>query len=390
MSKAMEHKASFNAPPLTLLRKYFSTGNLCNQQMHCPIHMPVTYPHKIKGIFFILIIFFNGLVTAQTFNLDKKKFFTDESIIEMSLVADFKKLIKEKLDPNFKTNFLPATITCLFPDSSKITEQIEIRPRGEFRREECYLPSIMLNFKTAAAVKLKKLGRMKLVWPCSSTTSDEQLVLKEYLVYKMYNLITEKSFRVRLVKLAYRDVKDKLKPQDAYAFFIEDTDEMAARNKCIEIQSVRFHTEATERKQTTLVAIFQYMIGNTDWSVPLYRNIKLMQDKKDNKSMPFLVPYDFDYSGMVNARYAVPPPELPISTVQQRLYRGFPRSFTELDAALKIFRNQKQAIDSLIQHFEPLNKNNKKEMIKYLDEFYSIIEKEKNIKDIFITNARVE
>jgi hypothetical protein len=248
----------------------------------------------------------------------------------------------------------------------------------------------MLNFKTAAAVKLKKLGRMKLVWPCSSTTSDEQLVLKEYLVYKMYNLITEKSFRVRLVKMAYRDVKDKIKPQDAYAFFIEDTDEMAARNKCIEIQSVRFHTEATERKQTTLVALFQYMIGNTDWAVPLYRNIKLMQDKKDNKSMPFLVPYDFDYSGLVNARYAVPPPELPISSVQQRLYRGFPRSITELDAALKIFRNQKQAIDSLIQHFEPLSKNNKKEMIKYLDEFYSIIEKEKNIKDIFITNARVE
>jgi hypothetical protein len=330
------------------------------------------------------------LVTAQTSNLDKKKFFTEERIIEMSLVADYKKLIKEKLDPNFKTNFLPATITCLFPDSSKITEVIEIRPRGEFRREECYLPSIMLNFKTAAAVKLKKLGRMKLVWPCSSTTSDEQLVLKEYLVYKMYNLITEKSFRVRLVKMAYRDVKDKIKPQDAYAFFIEDTDEMAARNKCIEIQSVRFHTEATERKQTTLVALFQYMIGNTDWAVPLYRNIKLMQDKKDNKSMPFLVPYDFDYSGLVNARYAVPPPELPISSVQQRLYRGFPRSITELDAALKIFRNQKQAIDSLIQHFEPLSKNNKKEMIKYLDEFYSIIEKEKNIKDIFITNARVE
>jgi hypothetical protein len=246
----------------------------------------------------------------------------------------------------------------------------------------------MVNFKSPTAVTLKKLGRLKLVWPCGNTDYDEQLILKEYLVYKIYNLLTEKSFRVRLIKISYHDIKEKIKPRNQFAFFIEDVDDMAKRNNCVEVQPPRPHTEATNRQQTTMVALFQYMIGNTDWAVPLYRNIKLIRSKKDSLSLPFAVPYDFDYCGLVNARYAIPTPELPITSVRERLYRGFPRRMEELQAILQIFRLQRLAIDSLIMNFEPLEMNHKKEMTKYLHEFFRATEKERDINDIFIKQAR--
>ena len=101
---------------------------------------------------------------------------------------------------------------------------------------------------------------------------------------------------------------------------------MAKRNSCRELENVAINTEQTERKQMTLVALFEYMIGNTDWSVPAYHNIKLMQDRKNPESIPFAVPYDLNHCGFVNAPYAVPPEELGIETVKDRMYRGFSSS----------------------------------------------------------------
>ncbi len=350
------------------------------------------FPEKITIFFVFLMLITGSSGYAQSKAIDKidKEFFKDEAVIDMTLVADFRKLIREKLKKDYRRNFIPATITCIFPDSSKVTEAIQIRPRGQYRREVCNMPPLMVNFKTPNATILKKLGRLKLVWPCGIKTMNEQLVLKEYLVYKMYNLITEKSFRVRLVKMGYRDINKKMKLQPTYSFFIEDVDDMAKRSKCVEIDSVIIRTEATNRQQATLVALFEYMIGNTDWAIPIYRNVKLMRLKSDSSSLPFVVPYDFDYCGLVNAPYAIPPPMLPITYVTQRLYRGFPRTMNELQAALEIFRRQRQAINSLVMNFGPLSKQNKKEMIQYLDEFYAVTEKEKDIRNIFIANARRE
>ncbi|MGZ8549651.1 MAG: hypothetical protein ACXWV2_03270 [Chitinophagaceae bacterium] len=341
----------------------------------------------IKLILFLLFVS-GDMVSAQSLVVDKKKFFSDEQIIEMDLLADFKYLIRDKLKKDYETNFQPATITCLFPDSIKITEKIEIRARGQYRREECYIPSIMVNFKTPTAVTLKKLGRLKLVWSCGISDYEEQLVLKEYLVYKIYNLLTEKSFRVRLIKISYHDINEKIRPRKQFAFFIEDVDDMARRNNCVEVQPARPHTEATNRQQTTMVALFQYMIGNTDWAVPLYRNIKLIRSKEDSLSLPFTVPYDFDYCGLVNAKYAIPTPDLPITSVRERLYRGFRRTMEELQATLQIFRLQRLAIDSLITNFVPLETYHKKEMTKYIHEFFLATEKERNINDLFIKQAR--
>ena len=340
-------------------------------------------------IFFLLLLLtFNSGVIAQNPGIETKNFFVDDKLIEMTLVSDFKKLIREKLKKDFAGNYQPATITMVFPDSAKVTENIEVRSRGKFRREKCNMPPVMLNFKTPNTVSLNKLGTLKLVWPCGTAPYDEQLVLKEYLIYKIYNLLTEKSFRVRLVKIGYRDINDKMKPYTSYAYLMEDVDGLAKRNHCVEFQPERIRSEQTNREQTTLMTLFEYMIGNSDWVIPISRNIKLIRSKADSSAAPFVVPYDFDYSGLVNARYAIPPPELPITSVRERYYLGFARTLEELQTALNIFRRQRASIDSLILNFVPLEAFHKKDMGKYISDFFAMTEKEKDIKDRFINNAR--
>ena len=143
-----------------------------------------------------------------------------------------------------------------------------------------------------------------------------------------------------------------------------------------------------QRKQMTLVAIFEYMIGNTDWAVSVNHNIKLIVPVKDSTvAEPYSVPYDFDYSGLVNSDYSVPDERLEIESVKQRLYRGYPRSDKELEIALEIFMLQKSNIYETINHFELLTPKSRKTMVSYLDEFYDIIRQPNQVKSVFIDNA---
>jgi hypothetical protein len=151
-------------------------------------------------------------------------------------------------------------------------------------------------------------------------------LLKEYMVYVIYNMLTNKSFHARLLDLQYQDSSGKKKTIAEHAFLLEGVKEMAKRNNCIEWKKGDLQTESTDRDQMTLVAIFEYMIGNTDWGVSVGHNIKLIQSKEDSSSRPFAVPYDFDYSGLVNTDYSIPDEKLGTETVLQRVYRGFPRS----------------------------------------------------------------
>jgi hypothetical protein len=138
----------------------------------------------------------------------------------------------------------------------------------------------------------------------------------------------------------------------------------------------------------TIVDMFQYMVGNTDWSVPNLHNTKLVQKKGEPSSAPYVIPYDFDYAGLVNAYYAVPSEILNIEKVTDRLYRGFPRSMEELQIAIGVFMKQKESIYKLIASFTPLADRYKKEVTDYIDEFYRTISDNKKVQFEFIDNAR--
>ena len=339
---------------------------------------------KIKGL--LLLLFMTGSLAAQkTSAIDSIKFFTDERLIDITLSTDLRQLQGAKGDEVYQ----PAVITCRFPDSSVISESIRVAARGHFRRDNCVIPPLLLNFRNESSPKLSSLHKLKLVIGCASGSSDEQLVLKEYLAYKIYNLLEEKSFRVRLVKVNYQDTRGRLKPFTQSAFFIEDDDNLAERNGCEMRTKMQIGTESTNRALMTKVAVFQYMISNGDWSVPANHNIKLLFNKFES-AVPFAVPYDFDHSGFVNAGYALPNELLGTETVKERVYRGFPRTMEELQATLDIFRAKRAAINSLINDFPYMTSRNKKELVQYLDEFYNTINNKADVNAIFIQNARTQ
>lgn len=330
-----------------------------------------------------LLVFF-GTASTQSLPINSQQFFLDERVIEVTLTTDLKKLKTEKKVPTMQ----PATIQMRFSDSVEVTEQISVQPRGEYRKNNCDIASLMLQFKNTTKSKLSKLKKLKLVGGCNSDAASEELLLKEYLLYKIYNHLTNMSFRVRLMHVNYKDSRQKTKGYSQYAFLIEGTSDMAKRNNCVEIENTYIVTEQTNRQHTTMVAIFQYMIGNTDWAVPRYHNIKLMAPKNDTLANPYVIPYDFDYCGTVDAPYAVPPEQFNTTSVKERVYRGFGRTADEINQALTIFNEKKEQIFYTINNFSLLRERVRKDMSDYIQEFYKMITNKKQVKSIFIDGAR--
>jgi hypothetical protein len=345
-------------------------------------------PVRVMKLFFAVLLFLitsaSNISYAQK-TVDRVKFFEDTSVINATLTFNIKKVLANKAKEGI---IFPAMFSCKLNDTSKINDPVSITVRGHFRRGYCYLPPLWLTFNDDKDAAFHKLKTLKLVSSCMTTHSDDQNLLKEYMIYKIYNMITDKSFRVRLLNLNYQDSSGKKKTMTQHAFLLEDIKQVAKRTDCESWKGKNVGTEATDRRQMTMVAIFEYMIANTDWSVPVNHNTKLLHSKTDSLSRPYVVPYDFDSSGLVNTTYAGADERLGISSVRERLYRGFPRSMEELKEVLAIYNEQKTNIYAAINNFSLFTSSTKKEMTDYLDEFYTTINDPAEIKATFITGAR--
>lgn len=324
------------------------------------------------------------LAWSQNPSVDRVEFFSDTSVVPAQLVTNLSRMLNKHTG---KGIYSAASFITRLPDGTPVNDPIEVQIRGHFRLEKCLMAPLKLKFNYKEGSVLYSLKSLKLVNQCWFNKVYEQNILKEYLIYRIYNLLTDKSFRAKLLNLTLVDSAGKKKPITEYAFLLEDIKDVAKRNQCIQWTKGTVNAESTDRKQTTLVALFQYMIGNTDFSVSVNHNIKLIIPEKESFTRPLEVPYDFDYSGMVNAEYAIPDERLEIESVRQRLYRGFPRSMAELDESLTVFKQQKPKIYALINGFDLLTPKSKKEMTDYLDEFYEVINEPKRIKSIFIEHA---
>lgn len=341
---------------------------------------------KVIRCFMLTALVAVTMAAQSQSRIDSVQFFLDEQPLTVTLSTDLGNLLSGRI----KDEYQNAKFTCKLPDSSTVSEVIRLNVRGHSRREICKMPPIRLLFRNATSPRLSSLKTMKLVNICRFNQADKQLLLKEYLIYKMYNLLTDKSFRVRLLNITFEDSKGSKKPFTQYGFVVENVDLVAKRNKCKEMNNVKINQETSDRPNMTLVALFEYMIGNTDWSVWNNHNIKLLFPKKDSTAKPFALPYDFDNAGFVNADYAVPDPIMGVETVTERVYRGFTRTTEELDAAIQVFNSKKDKIYELINSLEPLSSNVKKNTISYLDDFYKTINNPKDVKYVFITKARTQ
>lgn len=331
-------------------------------------------PKKLKSIGLFFIILISGQLNAQTLAL------FEEEIITLTLSGDLKELLNDRTG---KPEFRPITLSYLGSDSTLISVPIRSRTRGNFRRAKgnCIYPPLFLDIskKNRRGTIFKQQDRMKLVMPCRG----DEYVLKEYYVYKLYNLISPKSFRAQLVKLILDD--PELKAKDKGPFFgilLEEEDQMAARNNSISIEKQLIRPEQTNRNDFLNMAVFQYMIGNTDWSVQYRQNIKLIAP--DSLSRTFTVPYDFDLAGIVRAPYAKPAEELNLRSIRQRRYRGF--CMEEMDGFANVFlyfNELKEDIYSLYTESEFLDPKYIRSTLGYLDEFYKTINDVKEVRREF-------
>jgi hypothetical protein len=339
----------------------------------------------IVAAFFVIPLYSQEAVTDSTQAVSdtlQQDFglFTNSEILHLALRFDLKEYTRKKP----KEEYLNAILTYYINDKDSVNKEVRLKSRGEFRNGFCTFPPIRLNFSKSDFQKpdIKKIGKIKLVTHCQS--GNEDYLFKEYLIYKLYNVLTDSSFRVRLAEIDYISTSQKNKIIRSYGFLIEPLELLAERINATEVESPALNQKTIIPEMMDRVAIFNYMIGNTDWSVPGQHNCKVLSGKSfENPGLGMLIPYDFDYSGLVNANYAIPIEGLGIDKVTQRRYLGICRTEESFAKALKEFTDKKQEFYKVINEFQYLSEKDKKGMISYLDGFYHSMEDIDGIVNIF-------
>jgi len=265
---------------------------------------------------------------------------------------------------------------------------MEVKARGNSRRQFCHFPPMKLKFFDSWLEKegLANFTDLKLVSHCRQSIDYRDVVLREYLVYKMLSILTDDSFRTQLLRVEFVDFRQEKNIDHQYAMILESVDQLADRLQGKVIEQRGLLSQFVPQEELTFIALFQYFIGNTDWELDRQHNIKYIKCPKVKKLKA--IPYDFDVSGIVNAAYAIPASHLPIKHVQERLFLGKCVSLEEFENALLPFRQHKEELLTIIENFEPLSLRQRKKMLKFLDSFYRAIEKEGFIKKQLMANCK--
>jgi len=296
--------------------------------------------------------------------------FEENDLMKITLTLDLKQFQKEK----FKGEYMPVHFLYEFNDTLFLEKEMRMKARGAFRRSHCSLAPFWLNIRKADVenVHLQDVKRIKVVTNCMGSRSYDKYVLKEYLAYKIYNIISPVSFRVRLVRMKYVDTGRKNKVTEGWAFLIEPEEMLAERFEALVVKKDDLAASLMKPGGMDLAAMFMYMIGNSDYSVTGRHNIKILGLPGFGTEGYTPVPYDFDYSGLVNASYAIPGPDLGISSVRQRYYMGPCRDDEAYLAANEHITQHREEILQMVNEFEYLDEKDKNSVIFYLEEYFAI------------------
>lgn len=289
--------------------------------------------------------------------------------LEVSIETDLASLIDNRKTEDYQKAVFS------FENASGTLEvhEIKVKPRGKFRRSVCDFPPVKLNFskdRLLSSGYIAEYDKLKLVTHClDDKFVSKENVAKEYLAYRLYNELTPKSYRAQLVKITYIDTKNRISRIKRYGFILEDTDEMAHRaggKECEECLNVP--KEGLSLADENRMAVFQYMIGNADYSTPMMRNVKMVTPYMGSGIIP--VPYDFDFSGLVAPSYALPNSDYGLVSVKQRVFLGEKVDAAILAGTLEEFRNKRAAMQAIVNGFKLLSRQGREEVLQYLDTFY--------------------
>jgi hypothetical protein len=332
--------------------------------------------NRIMQIKCFLLLFFSPF---QAFSQQETNaLFQKKDVLQIKIEANLKALLKDRgQTPQYHW----AKLSYLDNEGNTVEIPIKTKVRGNFRRSaaNCSFPPLLLNFpkKEVKNTLFEHQDKLKLVTECV----NEDLVFHEYLAYEIYNILTDFSFRARLTEVTYIDSLGKQAPDKEFGILLENETDVAKRNAAKNTYMKNVAMEQYDSVQMATVVVFEYLIANNDWSVAAQHNIK--QFTKTGKL--FLgVPYDFDHAGIVEANYALPPPQLEIASVRERLYRGLNYPPSVFQQVFDKFNGAKAQIYALYQGNSLLSASYIKRTLKYLDEFYEDINDPKAIKKYFV------
>lgn len=304
--------------------------------------------------------------------------FATHDVMTVRIEAPFTTLMRQQPDEEY----LDGTFSYIDKSGQEVTLDLKLQTRGRYRRnkETCNFSPIRLNFRKGQVegTEFANQDKLKLVTHCQTRRSNfEQLLLREYLAYRILQTLTDNSFGARLMQITYVDNERDGESITKYGFVIEDEDLLADRLGLVAYEERGIKEEELQPEQTSLVAVYQYLIGNTDFSLILgpvdsscCHNVVLFSQG----GAPYTpIPYDFDFSGIVDAPYAEPNPRFKLRNVKDRRFRGRCPHNGLLDDSFAYFREMEPEIRALVTGLEGLDDRNRKQIEKYMDAFYKDI-----------------
>jgi len=326
-------------------------------------------------------------------NTTPTRLFSESSEMNVTLSGPWRTIRnKVKKDARY-----PAQLTYTEADGASRTLDVEVAPRGLSRRfRVCDFPPLKIHFdkKQTKDTEFEGNKSLKLVTYCKKDSEYEQYYIKEYLIYRIYNLITDYSFRVRPMIVEYKDSKSRKWSISRFSFLIEDLDDVAGRNELKKLSVPQIAYKTLDPVETSKLSLFQFMIGNVDYASndgpepdECCHNTKLI-GAGDDLLPRYSIPYDFDSTGLVDAHYAYAPTVLKLRNIRQRLYRGYCFTNDKLPDTITLFNKKRPEILGLFENDVHLDDHYRKKAIDYIEDFYKIINDPKKLGEEVIDKCR--
>ena len=312
-------------------------------------------------------------------------FFESQTPLEVTLTANISQL---RGDKNANPPWRPVTLSYKSAEGSAVTVPLRARTRGIWRLKTCDFPPLRLNFNgaTSKGSIFHHLDKPKLVSYCQDMDGYEQYVVQEFQLYRIYQLLTPLSHKARLLKFTYADSATGKVRARRYGFLLEEPNALAARLGGKVVDQKGALPGDLDQDQDALLGVFQYMIGNTDFSISGLHTVELLF--KDNGSV-LPIAYDFDFAGAVNARYAVPDVSINIPNVRQRVFRGYCTDAGSYSRIFALFNEKKPEIYALYgdEIGRLMDRGTVRETLRYFDDFYSTINDPRSARRLIIQSC---
>jgi len=309
---------------------------------------------------------------------DSKPLFASSDTLDVVLTLPWETIENDEF---FFQGLYPAHLESSGATKGTFSFDLGAQRRGSSRQVVCNFPPLKLRFEKEAVKGTVFEGQksLKMVTHCDRSNPFELYYVREMLAYRLYNVLSDFSFRVRPLSVTYVDSDSDHKDGPRFALLVEDDSDVAKRNGQKKLNVPGITPEQLDALEASKLSLFQYMIGNADWNAlsgpdpeECCDNIKLV-GRNAAEDPIYGIPNDFDSSGLVNAHYARPPAGLPISTVTQRLFRGYCAHNATLEEARRQFLAKEQELYAVVTAENRLEPAARDETLRYLQGFYEIL-----------------